>query len=103
MVPHGMELGPFCYFPEWSREKASVRHVLNREMMMELLETCEAPVAAFSGYGLSIQSPQICQLPKEEQQALVALVEKRYQKEREIPAFGHAETTLKIYRRKQGL
>ena len=100
MLPKGMELGPFCYFPEWSSEKALRRHVLNRDMLMEILENSDAPAAAFSGYGLSIQSPEIRELPVEEQQALRAAVEKRYQLVRTIETFGHAETTLKVYKRK---
>jgi len=101
-VPRGMELGPFCYFPDWTREKAARLHVLNREMMAELLEKCEAPVAAFSGYGLSIGAPVISPLPEAEQQELWAIVEKHYQLEKTLEAFGQAETPLKILRRRQG-
>lgn len=100
MLPKGMELGPFCYFPDWSREKASRLHVLNREMMIELLESGAATAAAFSGYGLSIRCPEIQPLSAGEQQALWTAVEKRYDLARTIEAFGHAETTLKVYKRK---
>jgi hypothetical protein len=86
-VPRGMELGPFCYFPDWRRDKAERLHVLNRETMKELLETCDAPAAAFSGYGLSIRAPEVLRLPEEEQQALWAIVEKRYRLEKTLGAF----------------
>jgi len=55
-VPYGMELGPFCYFPDWSRDKALVCNVLNRDLMVRTLLLSDAPVAAFSGYGLTIRA-----------------------------------------------
>ena len=95
-----MELGPFCYFPDWSREKATRIHVLNRDMMAELLAICDAPVAAFSGYGLAIRAPEIRALSRDEQQEVWTIVDARYGLDREIEPFGQAETTLRLYRRK---
>jgi hypothetical protein len=69
------------------------------EMMLNLLNTVEAPVAAFSGYGLSISSPQITELPKVEQDALWQAVIRRYAPLQEVPDFGQADTTLRILRR----
>ena len=37
-VPHGLELGPFSYFPNWTREKTDACHVLNRTSLIEMLE-----------------------------------------------------------------
>jgi hypothetical protein len=37
LVPRGMELGPFCYFPDMDRKKAEACHVLNLKMLREVL------------------------------------------------------------------
>jgi hypothetical protein len=99
-VPQGMEMGPFSYFPEMDRARAEKLHVLNREMMLELLEKTEAPMAAFSGYGLAIRSPQVSELPKDDRKALWDAVETRYEEIYEVPDFGQAFTTLRIFRLK---
>lgn len=97
-VPKGMEMGPFSYYPEMSRERAEKIHVLNRDMMLELLEKTEAPIAAFSGYGLSIQSPQVSEMSRDDRESLWDVVEKRYEEIYEVPDFGQAFTTLRIFR-----
>ena len=99
-LPHGLEMGPFSYFSGWPREKAEKCHVLNREMMNELIDTCDAQVAAFSGYGFAMDCPSITKLPDEERAALYSRVEKRYSLFGEVPEFGQAGTTLKIYLKK---
>ena len=99
-IPRGLEMGQFSYFPFWTREKAVACHVLNREMMLELLRTVEAPVAAFSGYGLTIGSPAVVELPKVERDALWNAVGKRFQSFEEVPCFGQADTALIIMRRR---
>jgi len=96
-LPRGLELGPFSYFPGWDRERAEMRHVLNREMLREVLESTDAPVAAFSEYGFAISCPSVTKLPKAEQDALWRLVEKRYRPFREVEEFGQANTKLRIY------
>ena len=98
-VPRGLEMGPFSYYPEWSRKQAKQLHVLNRDMMRELLAAAPAPLAAFSGYGLSIRSPEISELPDVEQRALWSLVEQRYQEVLTVPHFGQAHTTLRLLER----
>ncbi len=95
-VPAGMELGPFCYFPDMPREKAERLHVLNREMLRELLGTCEATIAAFSGYGLAIRCPEITQLPVDEQAELWTIVEAHYESTATIEDFGQADTVLRV-------
>ncbi len=99
-VPEGMEMGPFCYCPDMSTERAETCHVLNREMFTALLATTDAPVAAFSEYGLSIASPAVQPIPDDEAARLQALLESRYTRTATIPAFGQAQTTLRLYRRK---
>jgi len=97
-VPAGMELGPFCYFPEWDADKATDCRVLNREQFVALLASAPAEVAAFSGYGLSIRSPGVRPLADDETRELWDALLARYEVTREIEAFGQAETTLKILR-----
>ncbi|HIE11160.1 MAG TPA: hypothetical protein EYP62_06050 [Kiritimatiellae bacterium] len=99
-VPRGMEMGPFCFFPHWSENRARRLHVLNREMMLRILSDCPARVAAFSGYGLSIQAPEIVPLDPDEVELLRHALERRYRLYSRIPQFGQAHTTLEVYRLK---
>ncbi len=98
-VPLGMEMGPFCYFPEMTVAGAEACHVLNREMLTELLATSEATVAAFSEYGLSIAGPAVQPIPDDEQARLQRLLRSRYRLTDVIPAFGQAQTALRLYER----
>lgn len=99
-VPIGMALGPFSYFPGWSDERADACRVLSRSRMKALLRESDAPVAAFSGWSLSIAAPSITELPEAEQQALWNLVVERYRPLHDVPRFGHAQTTLRILERR---
>ncbi len=99
-VPKGLEMGPFSYFPDWDRAKAERYHVLNREMMKEVLDTAEAPIAAFSGYGLAIRAPEVTPLTAEEQDALWKSVKVRYDEVLSLPNFGQANTTLRVFKRR---
>ena len=99
-VPPGMEMGPFCYYPELPREQAERLHLLNREMLLEILQTSDAPLAAFSGYGLSIESPGITELPPSDAVLLRDTLQTRYARAATYPHFGQAHTTLEIYQRK---
>jgi hypothetical protein len=99
-VPKGMEMGSFSYFPGMCRARAEQLRVLNRELLLELLEHTEAPVAAFSGYGLAIRSPQISEISESERQPLWDEIEKRYEEIYEVPDFGQAFTTLRIFKLK---
>lgn len=99
-VPHGMEMGPFCYYPDMPREQAEKLNLLNEEMMMETLAQARAPVAAFSGYGLTIRSPEISEISSNDRKALQAILESVYTKTAEFPNFGQAYTTLEIFERR---
>jgi hypothetical protein len=99
-VPHGMEMGPFCYYPQLPREEAVRLNLLNRELLDELLDQAPAPLAAFSGYGLAIRSPEVAELSAAEQQALRTQLETRYRKTGEVPHFGQAHTALELFERK---
>ncbi|MFH0907614.1 MAG: hypothetical protein V1929_02485 [bacterium] len=95
-VPRGLEMGPFSYFQDLPRDRAERIHVVNREMMTELLRTTPATVAAFSGYSLSIRSPEVEELSADEQETLWAAVRERYGDIAEFSSFGQGATTLKI-------
>jgi hypothetical protein len=99
-VPHGMEMGPFSYYPDMPREKAEKLNLLNKEMLLEIVSAARAPVAALSGYGLTIRSPEIAELSSNDRKALQAVLETKYTKRREVENFGQACTTLEIFERK---
>lgn len=96
-LPKGLELGPFCYFPDWSRERAERCHVLNREMMLLLLGTSDASVSAFSEYGFAIKAPDISELSRDEQEELWKALLERYGLFRMVDDFGQARTRLGIF------
>ncbi len=96
-VPHGMEMGPFCYYPDMPREQAEKLNLLNRDLLIKILEQARAPIAAFSGYGLTIRSPEITEIPSNDWIALRALLETGYKKTGEIQHFGQAHTTLELF------
>ena len=100
-VPEGLEMGPFAYFPEFTRDRAEKLHVLNREMMIELIRTMDAPFAAISGYSLSIQSPEVKELSASEHEMLINVLQERYEKLNEIRPFGQAHTTLGLFQKKK--
>jgi hypothetical protein len=99
-VPHGMEMGPFCYYPGMPREQAETLNLLNEEMLIEILTQARAPVAAFSGYGLTVRSPEIAEISSNEWKTLRDALEAGYKKTGEIPNFGQAHTVLEIFERK---
>ncbi|WP_372846448.1 hypothetical protein [Pontiella sp.] len=99
-VPSGMELGPFCYYPAMPREQAEKLHLLNREMLVELLRQSAAPMAAFSGYGLAIESPAIAPVAEADAVLFNHAVQARYEKIAAMPHFGQGHTTLDLYQLK---
>lgn len=98
-LPHGLEMGPFSYYPDWSTEKARARHVLNREMMLELISSTTAPVVALSGYCFTISSPSVTELSEEAQYELRGALGRKYKLLRTVEHFGQAGTRLEIYGR----
>jgi len=99
-VPAGLEMGPFSYFPDWSRKKAEKCRVVNQEMLLEIMDKCGAKVSAFSGYGLSIRCPGITPLSEDERKILWYQLQKRYSIVKEFEDFGQASTKLVILMRK---
>ena len=100
-VPHGLELGPFSYFPNWTREKTDACHVLNRTSLIEMLEQADAPVAALSGYSFIIGCPAVEELPVQEQIVLWDILERHYELSYTVDGFGQAGTRLEVFLRKQ--
>ena len=99
-VPAGLELGPFSYYPEWDDEQAAACHVLNRVGMRRLLQETGASLAAFSGYGLAVQCPEVIPLSDEAQAELRQIVNARYDLIKTIPQFGQAYTDLELLKLK---
>lgn len=102
-VPHGMEMGPFSYYPDMPREQAEQFNLLNKEMMLETLMQSRAPLAAFSGYGLTIESPSIGKISSNDWNELRRSLELNYVKTSKVPNFGQAHTTLEIFERNSEL
>jgi hypothetical protein len=100
-VPAGLELGPFSYFPDWETEKARARHVVNREMLLAMLRSGEAPLAAFSGYGLSIRCPEVAPLTPSEEAELREALSDTYEPLRSWARFGQADTEMQVLVRKR--
>ena len=100
-VPAGMEMGPFCYFPDLGTEEARVRRVMNRERMTRLLESAPCALAACSGYAFAIGAPVCGEVPPEEQARFRRMLRQRYDVVDEIPDFGQNATTLQVLRRKK--
>jgi hypothetical protein len=98
-VPRGFDVGPFTYFPGLPTEQARRYKVLNRELAVRFLETTDAPVAAFSGYGFGIAAPGMTPVPAAEREALLDIVRRRYRLVRTVPDFGQAHTPLTIWLR----
>ena len=101
-VPPGLEMGPFCYFPDWPTDKARALHVLNRELMAELIESAPCPLAACSGYAFAIAAPSCKETSFEEQKDFFRLLKKNYELADTEPKFGQNATTLLVLKRREG-
>ncbi len=100
LVPSGMEMGPFCYYPDMPHKQAERLNLINKEMLLQTLEKSEAPLAAFSGYGLAIESPAIAPVSKTDALLFRQLLDRRYEAVEEFEHFGQAHTALTLFRKK---
>ena len=100
VVPPGLEMGPFSYFPDMSTEDARKVHVLNRELMENLLESEPCRVAASSGYTFAISAPKCSETPFDEQKRLLKALKRHYDWKYVEPNFGQNATTLLLLMRK---
>lgn len=85
-VPEGLEMGPFSCLDDASWRR--------------LLATCDAPVAALSGYTFAVRPPVCDERPLDEQLEYWRIVSSRYEAAAKIPRFGQNATTLMILKRK---
>jgi hypothetical protein len=100
-VPHGMEMGAVLLLSDFTdAQAAAAGGVLNREAFMQILNTSGAGLAAFSGYGLSIRSPEVTELSAAERKPLLDALDKNYEPIRTVESFGQGHTTLVVYSRK---
>jgi hypothetical protein len=95
-VPEGMEMGPFSNFLAVSDEQAAALQVLNRNLLRQTLATTPADWAVYSGYGFSIQAPQVIPIPEDERQQFLQILQNRFTRYSTEPYFGQAMTTLYI-------
>ena len=99
-IPMGWEMGPFSLYPHLTNEQAKKMKLRNVDLMIEDIENTCAEVAAISGYGLSIASPDVSPLDEPSRARLLAALNEHYEHVKSVPSFGQASTTLEIYRRK---
>jgi hypothetical protein len=100
LLPGGLEMGPFSYFPEMTTERARALHVVNRALLEQMIRESKAPWAAVSGYGFAIEAPAIAPVPPAERQTWIELLERRYHPVERFHPFGQAGTELVLYRRR---
>ncbi len=87
-------------FPDLSDDEARARRVHNVATLEEAIRTCDADVAALSGYSFAIACPSTDPLPEADRERLLAAVRERFgDPVAEVPAFGQQRTALRIFRR----
>lgn len=99
-LPHGLEMGQFSYFPDLTKEQALGLKVLNRELMTDLLQNCNASMAALSGYAFAMKSPAVRPTAAGDKEKFMSIISNRYELISTVPNFGQASTKLHIYRKK---
>ena len=85
-VPEGLEMGPFS--------------ILTDEGWRDLLENCDCPVAALSGYTFAIDPPRCTERPLVRQLEYWDLLKRRYSRVCHEEAFGQNATTLLFLKRR---
>ena len=99
-VPHGLEMGPFSYYPDMPPERAAAIGVANREGLLEIIRSGEAPVAAASGYTFSVACPAVESVSADDAAAIGAALAEGYEETGRVERFGQAATELRIFRRR---
>jgi hypothetical protein len=97
-VPVELNMGPFGYLPGMETERAKRLHVLNTPLLLGLIRTTDAPIAALSGYAFTIEAPGITPTPPDTLSRIHAALLERYEKMDSLETFGQARTPLAIYR-----
>ena len=99
-VPQGLEMGPFSYFPGMTTEEARAAHVLNRELMDDLLDSAPCRLAACSGYAFAISAPTCKETTFDEVRRLFRVLKRRYELTATEANFGQNATTLMFLTRR---
>ena len=76
-------------------------HVLNRELMYDLIDSAPCRLAACSGYTFAISAPTCSETPFEEQKGLLTALKRRYGLTAREPNFGQNATTLLLLTRRE--
>ncbi len=98
-VPPGFEMGPFSLYPDWDRETALRRNVVNLQLIKDWIEDPAVEWVALSDYGFAISSPDVVPIDEEVRRKLIEQVESNFELVKAIPYFGQAHTPLRIFRR----
>ena len=86
-----------------STEQARAIHVLNRELMEELLDSAPCRVVACSGYAFAISAPSCTETPFEVQKNFHRILKRHYDWTMYEPNFGQNATTLMLLTRREGV
>ncbi len=102
-VPRGMEMGPFCYFPEIEADAAKRHHILNRELALDIIAKSPAPVVAASDYFFALEAPAMTptEIDGWRWRQIMKAITARYSEYAVVPNFGQQHTTLVIFKAKQ--
>ena len=76
-------------------------HVLNRELMAEILESAPSPLAACSGYAFAVSAPSCSETPFDEQKRFFSLLKKNYELADTVAKFGQNATSLLVLKRRE--
>ena len=98
-VPHGLEMGPFSYYPGLTREKAERLNVVNDELLEGIINRASIRVAALSGYSFVVAAPAVEKMTDAQQQRWWDLVEQNFAEVKIMPDFGQGATPLRIFER----
>ena len=96
VVP-GFEMGPFSIFPDLTDDEARAHRVHNVATAEEAIRTCDADVAALSGYAFLLGCPSTDPLPEADRERLLAAVRERFGEPiLTEPRFGQQNTSLEV-------
>ena len=101
-VPEGLEMGPFSLFPGLTDEDAKKFKVHNVSTLTNLIASSCCSVAAMSGYGFAIAAPKCERTSAADLTKIGLALDKAFEPVANVPDFGQNETTLTVYKRRQG-
>ena len=102
-VPEGLEMGPFSYFPDLSDDDATKFKVLNKRMLLALIERAPCEMAAISGYGFAVRAPVMDRVPEDDAQLFWYALSRNYDLVDAFDDFGQHNTRLQIFKRRPGM